>query len=79
MPKTQHINGVRVVQKFVNDAVGTVNNLANRRITKLGNSSTYFWKIADGKGLVDEFVAEAAGACGTVVGDEGNYLPQILL
>ena len=79
MPEPKHINCVWIAQNLVNDAVGSVNDLADGGVAKLGNDPAHLGKVADGKSLIDKLVTEAARVLNTVGGDETDDLPQVIL
>src|SRR5262245_60921773 len=79
MPVSEHENSVWVVQKFVNDAVGTVNDLADSRIAQFWNHATDLGKVANGKRVIDELIAETPCRHRVITSDESDDLPQVIL
>ncbi len=75
MPEAEHIHRVRIVQQFVNDAIGAVNDLPDSRVAEFGNGSAHFGEFADGKRPIYEFVAEAAGVRRGIESNEADDFP----
>lgn len=79
MPKAENENGIWFAEKFVDDPIGTVNDLADSGVSNLWNHPSHFRELADGERLVDELIAKAFGRRTVVSRDEDDDLSQVVL
>jgi hypothetical protein len=79
VPKTQDENAIRFANRFVDDPIGSMSNLANCRVTQFSNDLAHQRKRSYGESLIDENIAELASALLTVLCDVRDDLSKILL